>query len=93
MNELISKFIQEIAEDFEKNAQDKDIEEWMVEALKRHVPHLTDEEAQKVKDSLLEGIKKYRKATKEVEDIQDPELDKVADALTAPIIEAKKEEV
>lgn len=60
MDDVILNFIEEIKEDYRQYGKDKDVEVWLKEALKRHIPDISDEEAEKVKNELLAGIKEYR---------------------------------
>ncbi len=59
--ELFMEFIDEIAEDYENYGQRKPEREWLYEAIKRHIVDVSDEEAEKIVDKLIEGVMMYRK--------------------------------
>ncbi|MGC8927185.1 MAG: hypothetical protein ACP5QK_04595 [Myxococcota bacterium] len=60
-------FINEMIEDYQKNAENtqKSPEEWLQDALKRHFPDLKEEEVEKIKNEIINGIRDYRKAKEE----------------------------
>lgn len=79
--ELISKFISEIAEDYEMHGQGKDTKEWLTEAIKRHIIGVDDARAVEIADEILEGIKIYRETAEKYQSA-DP-LDSIKDKLSA----------
>lgn len=73
-SELIQRFIGEIIEDYENYGKDKDEKEWLIEAIKRHIIDVTDEEAQKIAQELISGVELYREAKEKGEIIKEIEL-------------------
>ncbi len=60
MEDIILKFVEEIRDDYMQYGKDRDVEEWLKEALKRHIPGMTDDEAERVKNELIAGVDEYR---------------------------------
>lgn len=61
-NEMVIKFIEEIREDYEKYHEGKSPEDWLLDAIKRDILDITEEDAIKIRDELVEGIDSYMEA-------------------------------
>ncbi len=59
-DDLLQRFIDEVMEDYEQHGKGRDVEEWFLEAIKRHIIDVTEEEALSIRTKLIEGIRAYR---------------------------------
>lgn len=67
----IIHYIESIRKDYEKHRGDKDPVVWLKEALMRNLPDMDEEKAEKIKNELIEGIKKYREAKEKKLNLKD----------------------
>lgn len=91
-SELIQRFIVEIMEDYENYGKDKDEKEWLIEAIKRHIIDVTDEEAQKIAQELIIGVELYREAKEKGEiigeiEIKDKEIKEEIELMADSVVE------
>lgn len=80
---LIQQFVSEIIDDYEKYRNEKPLEEWFLDAIKRHIIDITEEEALSIRDKLIIGIRAYRtgKTSLQPEDIGELEHSEVKEEI------------
>lgn len=58
--DMLMEYMAEIMADYEKHGKEKPAMEWFLEAIKRHIIDVSDEDAQSIAGKLIKGIMAYR---------------------------------
>lgn len=89
---LIGEFIREVVEDYEKNGKGKPVNEWLKEAIKRHIIDISDEDIENIANGIMSGIKAYREQKvklkeKEALKIENEEIKEEVNLLIENVVE------